>query len=133
MKAPSLLHRHTVQSREDESRTSSSTSSKLVRSKGKGDVLRLPQQERDIGSMRQYPFKYSWNIEARFLPWIILSTIPSLPPTMPHPLQIPQLQSQDSRQDILETSYGLWELMGLWEHQEVGKKLLTRVQAPDQH
>ena len=132
MKAPSLLHRRTVRSREDESRTSSSTISKLVRSKGKGDVLRLPQQERDIGSMCQYPFKYSWNIEARFLPWIILSTIPSLPPTMPHPLPIPQPQSQDSRQDILETSYGLWELMGLWEHQEVGKKLLTRVQAPDQ-
>lgn len=96
-------------------------------------MLRLPQQERAIGSMHQYPFNYSWNIEARFLPWIILGTTLSLPPTMPHPLQIPQLQSQDSRQDILETSYGLWELMGLWEHQEVGKKLLSRVQAPYHH
>lgn len=83
--------------------------------------------------MRQYPIIYSWNIEARFISWIILGTSLSLPPAMPHSLQMPQLQSQDSRQDILEAFHGLWELMGLWEHQRVGKKLLTRVQAPRQH
>lgn len=83
--------------------------------------------------MHQYPSIYSWNIEARFISWIILGTILSLPPTMPHPLQMPQLQSQDSRKDILGTFHGLWELMGLWEHQEVGMKLLTGVQAPRQH